>query len=216
MEIELLIGITGKKQHGKDTSCDYLVSQYGYTKSRFAAKLKHVTQMIFNFKDTSEEAKETLVNVSIYDRNILLAFKELGIPVHLWDTMLSFFYSVFGKHITAFNDSGAELNVSNRVAQQLIGSEFGRTYQNDLWVSLLDMSAPKTVVADCRFDNEAEFIKNNKGVVIKVVNPRVVSDDTHISEKGVDEQYVDYTILNDGTVYDLHRKIDRIMEEIDC
>ena len=46
-----LIGICGRKRHGKDTLGDYLVDNYGYTKIGFADALKEACRCIFGFND---------------------------------------------------------------------------------------------------------------------------------------------------------------------
>lgn len=47
----MLIGVLGKKFHGKDTVADYIVKQYGYKKRSFAEPLKQICKILFNFSD---------------------------------------------------------------------------------------------------------------------------------------------------------------------
>ena len=46
-----IIGITGRKRHGKDTLGDYLVKHHGYIKIGFADALKEACRHIFGFND---------------------------------------------------------------------------------------------------------------------------------------------------------------------
>lgn len=64
MELQI-IGIIGKKRHGKDTIADYLVSNYGYTKVSFADTLKDVCHIIFGFnqKQLHNEEKEMIDDI---------------------------------------------------------------------------------------------------------------------------------------------------------
>lgn len=52
-----IIGISGKKQHGKDTIADYLVHNYMYRKMSFADPLKKVCSVIFGF--TKEQMSDS-------------------------------------------------------------------------------------------------------------------------------------------------------------
>ena len=46
-----IIGITGRKRHGKDTIADYLVEHYGYTKMAFADPIRDICRDMFGFTD---------------------------------------------------------------------------------------------------------------------------------------------------------------------
>jgi hypothetical protein len=70
----------------------------------------------------------------------------------------------------------------------------------------------KIVFADVRFPNEADFIHERGGRVYRIERPgndNNLTDSTgnHSSEHSLDASHWDEVILNDGTVYDLHRKI---------
>lgn len=47
----MIIGLTGKKGHGKDTFADYLVENYGFIKLSFAEPLKKVCKELFLLTD---------------------------------------------------------------------------------------------------------------------------------------------------------------------
>jgi len=47
----MLIGILGRKGHGKDTIADYLVVKYGFKKTAVAKPLKDITKILFGFTD---------------------------------------------------------------------------------------------------------------------------------------------------------------------
>lgn len=44
-----IIGITGRKRHGKDTIADYLVAHHGYTKMAFADPIRDICRDMFGF-----------------------------------------------------------------------------------------------------------------------------------------------------------------------
>ena len=91
-----------------------------------------------------------------------------------------------------------------RRLMQLLGTEFGRNLvSNSIWIDHLiermrNMNSDKFIIDDVRFDNEAEAIKLEGGVIIEVVRDDSFyeRDDTHISEHGVSPQLIDEQFKN--------------------
>lgn len=100
---------------------------------------------------------------------------------------------------------------SPRLVMQTIGTEWGRMMMHpDFWMVIARgriRIAPWCVVTDVRFENEADLIHELGGQVIRVVRPGTGSGDHHASEKGLDDRYVDHSILNAGTVGMLHEAL---------
>lgn len=63
------------------------------------------------------------------------------------------------------------------------------------------------VVTDCRFPNEATYLREHGATIIKVERPSLVSTDSHASEALVDTIVPDLTIVNDGTLEEFKEKI---------
>jgi hypothetical protein len=108
-----------------------------------------------------------------------------------------------------------ELNSSYRQLAQGIGTSWGREMiDRNVWVNILDRASSnydKIVVADIRFNNEAVWVKNKNenNKIIKITrNTNII--DNHISESGINEQYIDKIIHNSGGLFDLYHKIDLI------
>lgn len=88
---------------------------------------------------------------------------------------------------------------------QLFGTEFVRTYLGEnFWTELLQKKVSQrdylkyVIVPDVRFPNEAKFIKDNGGLLIKIVrpdNPHAI-DLNHDSEKCVNEIIADTIVSN--------------------
>lgn len=105
---------------------------------------------------------------------------------------------------------------SPRQLLQSIGTDWGRAkVGDDVWIKSLDARTRQLrgmgysiVITDVRFDNEAQWVRDNGGAVWEVVRPH---HDTgcigeavhHASEAGIDPLLVDRTIVNDGTLKDL-------------
>jgi hypothetical protein len=96
----------------------------------------------------------------------------------------------------------------------------------DVWVdyvfnttipSLPDNSL--VVITDCRFANEASAIKKYGGVVVDIIRDTSFLDISpeqrnHISETDLDDYNFDFTIVNDGTLEELYKKADVILQQI--
>ncbi len=65
------------------------------------------------------------------------------------------------------------------------------------------LSTKDYVIADVRFRNEAEAIKEFKGQVWRVERPGVEAINSHISEWEMDNYQYDWAINNDGTIEQL-------------
>ncbi len=112
---------------------------------------------------------------------------------------------------------------------QQIGTEENRdVFGQDTWVDAAETwlhsiynanKINKFVIADIRFDNEAEWIKRKGGIVIRVESNRNRNgmDEqalNHSSELGVSEHLIDHVIINDtGTdIESLKWQMDTIKE----
>ena len=62
---------------------------------------------------------------------------------------------------------------------------------------------------DLRYLNEALFVKNQQGYIVRVVRPGATTTvhNSHTSEIELSDYIVDKTIINDGTLEDLKKKI---------
>lgn len=100
---------------------------------------------------------------------------------------------------------------STRYAMQTLGTEWGRLcLDRDLWVNIGIAKAKqydKAVITDVRFPNEAEAIKEQGGIIIRIL--REIADnakDEHASEM-IDNIVPDFFVDNNGSLQDLKRKI---------
>lgn len=165
-----LIGITGKAGSGKDTAADYLVREHGYRKYALAGPLKAMLRAIDVPCDTQEE--KAAIN------------------------------PVFG--------------VTNRYLAQSLGTEWMREcVAEDGWLRLArqyietqrelsrlseDGSPRGVVVADIRYDNEAEMIKKMGGTILKINRRTEDIAGSHVSETGISPIYIDWVYDNDKSV----------------
>jgi len=175
-----IIGITGRKRHGKDTLGDYLVKNHEYTKIGFADALKDACREIFGFNE----------------EQLYGDLKEVDDP--FWKTSPRKVLQYVGTDL--FRD---------RISEIL--PEVGQ----DIWIKVVEnkiLNEPnkKYVITDVRFQNELDFIKRMRGLVIKVQRDVKSEESTcnHVSESYIDNLVVNATIKNDGTLEELYEKLD--------
>ncbi len=92
----------------------------------------------------------------------------------------------------------------------------GRKYDQDIWVNGIkrllgpEVLKSKLVFTDVRFQNEADYVREHGGIVVRIVRPGIISGN-HESELKQCEVAADIEIVNDGTIEDLHKKIRAIL-----
>jgi len=109
-----------------------------------------------------------------------------------------------------------ELGVSSRYLQQKLATEYGRNMVHpDIWIMCAEATIRKllsqghsVVIDDVRFENEAELIKRLGGELWMVKRPSAICEARHESDGRLDDwDGFDRTIINDGSIEDLHRLI---------
>lgn len=105
--------------------------------------------------------------------------------------------------------------VKDRKLLQWLGTDWGRdTIRQDIWVALwradaleLERQGFIVVTDDCRFDNEAEAVREVGGLVVRIDAPTIAGRAVvtngiagHASEKGIRDNLVHHTIVNDSTL----------------
>jgi hypothetical protein len=108
------------------------------------------------------------------------------------------------------------LGKTPRFAMQTLGKEWRDIIDPDLFTFAWDIRIPagKSVVADgMRYPDELPRFKARNGVLVHMIRPG--TDDNggeHVAEKL--QLVPDVTIINDGTIGDLHAKIDQLVLEV--
>lgn len=154
----MLFAFSGLKGSGKDTAASVLIHEYGFTKIAFADAVRELALVIDPWITV-----KTLYGTDVSRLSTLVT--NVG-----WDTL---------------KRSVPEV----RRLLQVIGTEGGRMLVGEnVWVDILAKRYPdiadehvRYVIADCRFDNEVEFVRNNGGKLIWINRPGIVSDG-HASE----------------------------------
>lgn len=162
-----IIAFAGRKQSGK-TTCSEAVAKYanGAIQPFNGAK-------IYNFADPLK--KDICMNIlgMTYDQCYGSDQQKNELVDCWWDN----------KQLTA------------REVMQLIGTDIFRTMQNNVWagatINKIKNEQPSlAIIADCRFPNEVDAIKNAGGIVIKLMRNPFNSD--HASEVSLDISRYNY------------------------
>ena len=189
-----IIGLTGFAQSGKDTVAALIAKQVGGTVKTCA------------FAD--------LIKVS--------AARTLGVLTHPDDVGMKAVRSwadtfKLGQSVQIVSAKGEVIHsITGRAFLQRYGSEAHRDlFGPDFWVEQIDWEPECDVLifTDCRFENEAEAIRDKGGEVWRVNRPST-REGGHISEKPLPDELVDIEILNAGTLQDLARTVGRAMSDL--
>ena len=182
---QMLLGLTGPMGSGKDTVADWLQLNHLMTRYAFADPLKAMTAALIEFTQTKhiKPAPEAYTK----DR----ALKDAPTPFLA--------------------------NQTPRRIMQTLGTEWGReTVDPDFWVYIMASRIERhmgtrvwhtlkrgIVFTDVRFPNEAAFIHQLGGTVVRVERPGH-NPGPHASEHLLP---ADVVIQNDGTIDDLHDRL---------
>ena len=124
-----------------------------------------------------------------------------------------------GNHVFGFTKESE----NGRMLLQELG-KFGRLVDENFWVErtldeIQDTLSDNIVITDMRFENEAEHLKREGFILIRINAPhedcvaRGASCTFDISEIDLDNyDDFDYIINNDGSLEELYKKIDKVIE----
>lgn len=192
----MIIGLTGKKQVGKDTIADYLVANYEFKKAGFSDLIYDGVCNLWGI--TLEEAHEYKTKATV--------------AIHVdWDGSVP-------SEVLSHNFTWREF-------LQRFGTEMGRhTFGHDFWVDRFfekyidhlndtEYDDLRLVIRDVRFNNEAQAIVDLDGEVWEVNRPSIDDGDEHISEMGIRTELIHGEIYNDEPIEELYPMLDEWMSE---
>lgn len=110
--------------------------------------------------------------------------------------------------------------ISPRRMLQTLGTEWGRNQINqNLWIWLMEDKINRKidvlrhgafVISDLRFTNEAEWVRKQGGLVVRIHRNHELGVSRHVSEDGFPLRAQDVRISNDGTIEDFEAQASRI------
>lgn len=221
---------------GSTVPVQALESAWAGVKARRAAMVERVRgglqEPIAVETITANQAKQLPPVIGITGRagagkNLAASLVPGGTVIQLADPIYDMLAVMLGVPVERLRDREfkespvAWVGKSPRELLQTLGTEWGRNIvRQDLWIvvaqrriaELLEAGGGPVVVADVRFDNEADMIHAQGGVVWKIFRTDGRDADAHSSEAGISPSLIDRTIFNDGTVADLRTAVDLALE----
>lgn len=176
-----IISFAGRKQSGKTTSSEFVAKCYN---ELFTPVTPVDGAKIYNFADPLK--KDICINI-------------LGL------TQTQCYGNDDDKNtLTDVWWDNKRLNA--REVMQFVGTDLFRKMKNDVWASAtinkIKQEKPNlAIIADCRFPNEVEAIKNAGGIVIKLTKNPFSSDhdsETALDPDKYDQSNFDLIIENDN------------------
>jgi hypothetical protein len=163
-----IIAFAGRKQSGKTTSAEFVKEIYSGSTGKNAK--------IYNFADPLKN----------------LCIDILGLQYNQC-------YGSDDEKNELVNCHWNNKQLSAREVLQIVGTEMFRTMQKNVWsdatIRLIGKeNFPLSIIADCRFPNEVEAIKNAGGLIIKL--NRNPYHSSHASEVALDAENYDQQMFN--------------------
>ena len=184
----MIVGISGKAKSGKDTAADMLSYLYSNPDKSYKDYVEN-TEVFFDknayvvhFADALKEAARELCILD-EDQTDTQAGKLTVIP---W------------------------LGITVRELLQKLGTCIREGIDEDFWIKCLFARVDgfqSIIIADVRYPNEVQAIKNQDGIVIRI-NRKGAGAGNHHSETALDDyENFDLVIDNNGTYEELYNKL---------
>lgn len=161
----MIIAFAGRKQSGKTSACEFTGNVYSQTLQK--------NSTIYNFADP---LKKMCIDI------LGLTYEQCYGSDESKNEYVSCLWPDSGKSMTA------------REVMQYVGTNVFRKMQHNVWADatirkIQDENLPLALIADCRFPNEVEAVKNAGGLVIKL--NRNLYGSLHESEIALDKDRYD-------------------------
>lgn len=218
----MLIGMSGKKTSGKDTVCTIIEAIDVYYNTRFEPSIslhKFVNQCLFEGRLNSLSTFRDIVTT--WNRESFAKRLRRCLYTITGDDRIFALDDETKNSLSTIKDAKGNYYTIRQLLQKF-GTEVGRNISPNLWVDALmnDYIEAKSkgyeedwIVTDVRFKNEAEAIRENGGILIRL-NRNTGFNDQHSSETALDDyKNFDLIIDNNGTLDELIDKVYNFMKE---
>jgi hypothetical protein len=195
--MSMLIAITGKKNHGKDSVGRILASELNLRQDSFAAPIKSAAKEWFDLSEGQV--------------NGMIAEKETIDP--RWGITPRFVLQTMGTEVARSIHPDVWARALIRRHESAM-AEAARKWEHGPGA----YRPVGTVVTDLRFENEAHIIRSHGGIILYVTRGSISENEfsAHASETSVETigAKADYFIRNDGTLDDLQRQVSALAYDL--
>jgi hypothetical protein len=239
----LILGISGRKQSGKSTIGNFILSLYlaklGYCEKIY---MDEDGQLLISdiLGDTRYEGIFDIRKLAdtYNDPRFIQAMNKLNSKVKIYnfadilktDICINMLGLTYDQCYGTDDNKNEMTNIvwndkklSARDVMQVVGTDIFRKLDTNVWVrstinKIIRDKPDLAVITDCRFPNEVDSIKQSGGKVIRLTRNPFQSD--HISETVLDKDSYDwsnfdYVVDNsDVTLLDQFTQIKKLLEEI--
>lgn len=187
--VDLIIGLTGYANSGKDTVGKSIALRYGFKRVAFCDKLKELALKID----------------PIFENGVHGGFLSGIVAIHGWEAAKEMFPEI-----------RVYLQVLGTDAcRAVLGEDVWVRAAHDTMLAAENANVKNFVFTDVRFQNEANYVKSWGGLIVKVERPGVVPSNGHRSDTEIDTLGCDYLFKNDGTVDDVGKKVTEMMNVLE-
>lgn len=201
----MIIGLGYKKQSGKDTVADYLVSHHGFVKKSFATPLKQLCFYITEHRLGKYTDSEAILLIGNW-------FTKYDVS-HSMGTAYGVVIGLLLKEIhqepIIFEEG------KPRKLLQMLGTDVFRTLDQDFLINCMRIDVdtsvnPNIVITDVRFENDKAFVESI-GAAVCIHRPGIVNTDTHASEISLDNAVWKYHIMNTQGLDMLYEQVEDLL-----
>lgn len=239
----IILGISGRKQSGKSTVANFILSLY-------LAKMNYCEQILMSedgkllvsdiLGDTRFEGEFNIAKLieKYHDPRLIEAMDKLQTKVKVYnfadvlktDICINILGLTYDQCYGTDEDKNTLTHViwedkqlTAREVMQIVGTDIFRKLDPNIWVrstinKIFREKPDLAVIADCRFPNEVEAIKQIDGKVMRLTRAPFASDhesETILNKENYDWTNFDYIVDNsDRSLLEQFNEIKKLLEEI--
>lgn len=200
---QIIIGFHGVARSGKDTAAGFLTEAYGFTRVAFADKLR---KFCYNLNPHILVPFDHFYRDDIFP-NISTIFKKTYLTRRTYRGYLLRLQEL----VDALGWELAKSIPEVRETLQRAGKDAGRdVIGENVWINAAMAEADnleRVVFTDVRFDNEAITIRRRGGIIIRIDRPGFEPVNSHVSDAGISDDFIDAEICNGGTIHELKAQV---------
>ena len=208
---KLVIGVSGKMQHGKDTVGEHLIAKYGFRRLSFGDKVKEVCM---NYDNSTPELREH------WNKKVAREVLDDESRADEVDASMQRVCPGVWKKLT-YEECYVTKPASARIVMQQFATNEMRRLDPDCWVRCAmqqcqQEKGSRWVITDMRFKNEAywiEAVDNSQLWRVRRPIPDAPGAE-HTSEVELDDYPFEVFVDNDSTIEALYKKVDRIVKRV--